>query len=401
VQDLAQNATSLLEAVMAVELSPALPDYGIVARGMTTASVTIKWQTRDLQNKRCISRRFKIGTTPPLWQDYPLDQTLLKREELPPGTAFELEVYDDIDLPVDLNDANFRGRNRLDKNYFLAVAVNAVHSTNLIVNPGGPLVGGTFYARRVLMKPSVPSGEIERRIVSASPPPPTAAVWLEVGEKEPLRDGFGNPIKIPEPAAVAFSDARPNKTSHFVEATSREMTPGTNYNALIRVVNGDGAIQTFLEKFTTKRRRVTGQWTDLIIHDDSDADGPIEGVDHGEITTWFQFYTGKSPLQLASEFTFRDDISDKSGMNTRDLRPKNFMFGSPLMGGARARCYFSTEASDDDGWGPTDRSNSFIIEFDTPFGSVREEVLDAPFASSGDDDGLLYTVKGVYSVTYT
>jgi hypothetical protein len=121
-------------------------------------------------------------------------------------------------------------------------------------------------------------------------------VFMQVGASPPITDAFGI-LSIDEPTREVISN--PTKM-HNVEA--QPLTPGQFFSAIIRVSNSAGFWQCLQVLFKTKKRKVTGEITKIII-DNCGEDSP------GEAAFWIdviEFGTSGSETVI-KHISFGDD----------------------------------------------------------------------------------------------
>ena len=170
---------------------------------------------------------------------------------------------------------------------FLAhVVIDVLLDRSELVTPGpdsGLFPGGTF---------------VRQRISTTEP----TRLRMKVGREPPIFDANGYP-RLPNFVAEAASASA---TSHDVEVMP--LVPGTGYIASTVLVAATGAWQPISQDFTTKRRKVTLQFKNFLVRDDSDAHSTGE---HAEVH--LRVYDGTS---LITNFKWGPgEISDLSSAN--------------------------------------------------------------------------------------
>ena len=161
----------------------------------------------------------------------------------------------------------------------------------------GDTVGGTFYRKRM-------ATSLATRF------------RLEISRDEPIAAPNGYMTL----SNVIFRKNSDSAQLHDVEAVP--LTPGTSYTAVIRLVDKKGFWQFFTVPFKTKRRKVTVQFKNFKVHNDSD-DGAWGAGDDVEI--WFRVYNGQNRV---NEFKWGPtDITDEGSQSLVGLNFSDAVVG--------------------------------------------------------------------------
>ena len=119
-----------------------------------------------------------------------------------------------------------------------------------------------------------PGGTFVQKVVSTVRP---TRLRMQIGRAQPLTTTTGFHVML-NPVAETTSAS---KMIHDVDASP--LVPGTRHFAVTLLVGENGEWQSILERFITKRRKVTIQFKDFEVVNDGDEDPWDEG-DEAEVT---------------------------------------------------------------------------------------------------------------------
>jgi hypothetical protein len=215
--------------------------------------------------------------------------------------------------------------------------------------------------------------EIKGLITKVVTEPKGLSVDVEIVTTAPISYfvGVGTTRPVPGPNGPEFpsgtivrSAANPGSGSDSVELFG--LLPATKYFVLTKVINSNLEYSTDVQTFTTKRRKITVGFGDVVLNDDSDywsecdcdftgwVDGEIAFASHAvdqDSGTWFNFATnfttstiGTDPLGVLIEaWDDDDDVIDAfDGAGLCQDRPKPD-FSTPRYSGGYSLSWVSGE----------------------------------------------------------
>jgi hypothetical protein len=250
-----------------------------------------------------------------------------------------------------------------------------------------------------------PGGTFVRQRISTTEP---TRLRMQVGREPPISDSNGFP-RVPNVLAEVTSASA---ASHDVEA--KPLVPGTGYIASTVLVAASGAWQPISQDFTTKRRKVTLQFKNFVVRDDSDAHSTGE---HAEVH--LRVYDG---MALLTNFKWGPgEISDLSSANVVPVTFPDTVIGPDSLDGIDPGVGLGLYALEHDDliWPTTDEAQyddrhsrpyekRFIKYLTFPVGRGRETVSPGTTKTNFDitatrmnDDGHLWITANVrYLVAY-
>ena len=290
---------------------------------------------------------------------------------------------------VDPNTKGFR-----DSAFRGYLMIDVLLNPTTLATPGpdtGLFPGGTF---------------VRQRLATTEP----ARLRFQIGRQPPVADSNGF-LRLPDVKAEKFSTFG---QLHDVEVAP--LVPGTGYQALTLLVTPRGDWQAIGAVFRTKRRKVTIQFKNFVVHNDSDED-PHGVGDEAEVSVGV--FVGKN---LIRHFHWGPgDFSDVAGANKVPVSYSDEVVGPDAFEGedpgvgislyALERDYFFWIPSTDEAAYAGQRPTTLYVPkkpLPFPTGSSREVVnpatTDTNFditATRLDSDGHLWLTANLrYLVSY-
>lgn len=231
----------------------------------------------------------------------------------------------------------------------------------------------------------------EHQVVTTTP----VYAYMAVSNDPPIDTGGGHFI-FGKPSGITWA---PMAQSFFLTIT--DLLPGTHYYELTRLSDDYGNWEFVQREFTTLKRRIRFEPTDLYINDDSDD------LSNGEGSFWFSLETGS--ISAPSGWSTRGTLSYSNGnLETgKSVTPApsgDITFGPEVVSASSRDLRVSVKGQEKDTPGyllAEDDHATGTKDLWQPSGTVDEDVIQRVDSVRGEgSDDLAFTLSFKYWVEY-